>query len=359
VGARWLPFESPENRCTVFGILRYKAGGGMPMDSFRAWRITKADGGQAVEAVRFPAAELMEGEVTVRVAFSTVNYKDGLAITGKLPVVRRWPMIPGIDFAGTVEASDSPEWKVGDAVVATGWGLGETHLGGYAEIARVKAGWLVPLPHGLEMSEAMAIGTAGFTALLAVMALERQGLKPDGGPIVVSGATGGVGSVAVALLARLGFTVHAVTGKAEQADYLKELGAAEVLARSELGGPVKPLAKERWAGGIDTVGGAPLANMLAATRAEGAVAACGNAAGLDLPGSVAPFILRGIALLGINSVYIPPARRREAWARLARDLDRALLARMTTTIGFDDIPAWAEKIVAGGVRGRVVVRIGE
>jgi acrylyl-CoA reductase (NADPH) len=328
------------------------------MSTFRALRIDKGDAGQTVAAVDFDEADLMEGDVVVRVSHSTVNYKDGLAITGKSPVVRRFPMIPGIDFAGKVTASTHPEFKTGDEVVLNGWGVGETHLGGYAEVARVKGDWLVPLPEGLSPAEAMAIGTAGYTAMLCVMALERHGVTPARGPVLVTGAAGGVGSVAVALLAKLGHHGVASTGRPEEADYLKALGAAEILPREELAAPGKPLAKERWAGAIDSLGSVPLANVLAATREGGAVAACGLAAGMDLPTTVAPFILRGVSLLGVNSVTVPKPIRVEAWGRLAKDLDRAKLASITRTIGFDEIVPTAQAILDGKIRGRVVVEIG-
>jgi len=320
--------------------------------------IEKADGGTKAALTTFDEANLMDGDVTVRVEYSTVNYKDGLAITGKAPVVRRFPMIAGIDFAGTVEASSHPAWKAGDKVVLNGWGLGETHLGAYAEKARVQGDWLVPLPASMSARDAMAIGTAGYTAMLAVMALDRHGLTPDMGPIAVTGAAGGVGSVAVALLAKRGFTVHAVTGRPQEADYLKELGAAEIVPRAELSGPVKPLAKERWAGGIDSVGSTTLANLLSMTRYGGAVAACGLAGGMDLPSSVAPFILRGVCLYGIDSVMCPLERRKEAWKRLETDLDRQKLATMTREIGLSELPEAAAAILKGEVRGRIVVKIG-
>ncbi len=330
------------------------------MDTFRALVIRRDEAtnkqGMAIETLT--PDTLMDGDVDVRVEYSTVNYKDGLAITGKLPVVRRFPMIPGIDFAGTVTASSRVEFQPGDKVILNGWGLGETHMGAYAEMARVKGDWLIPLPEGFTGAEAMAIGTAGYTAMLAVLALEAHGAAPGHGPAVVTGASGGVGSMAVALLAGLGYAVAAVTGRADEADYLKGLGAGEVVERAELSDAPRLLGKERWASGIDAVGGTILANVLSMTRAEGAIAACGNAAGMDLATSVAPFILRGVSLLGINSVYQPKARRIEAWARLARDLDRDKLAAMTTTIGFDGIARAASDIVAGKVRGRLVVEIG-
>ncbi|MFE1600878.1 acrylyl-CoA reductase (NADPH) [Methylobacterium sp. ID0610] len=327
------------------------------MGRFKAVVIEKGEDGQRVALTTFDEADLMEGDVTVRVTHSTLNYKDGLAITGTLPVVRRWPMIPGIDFAGVVEQSSHPDWKPGDAVVLNGWGTGETHLGAYAEKARVRGDWLVPLPASFTPQQAMAIGTAGYTAMLSILALERHGLAPERGPVLVTGASGGVGSVAVALLAAGGWHVIAATGRAAEADYLRGLGAAEIIDRAELSKPAKPLAKERWAAAIDTVGSTTLANALAMTRHGGAVAACGNAGGMDLPGSVAPFILRGIALLGIDSVMAPLPLRREAWNRLARDLDPGKLAAMTTTIGLEDVIATAPEILAGRVRGRVVVAV--
>jgi acrylyl-CoA reductase (NADPH) len=327
------------------------------MGTFRALRIDKADGGQSVSAVDFEEADLMDGDVVVRISHSTVNYKDGLAVTGKSPVVRRFPMIPGVDFAGKVVSSTNADFSEGDQVVLNGWGVGESHLGGYAELARVKGDWLVPLPEGLEPADSMAIGTAGYTAMLCVMALERHGVTPARGPVLVTGAAGGVGSVAVALLARLGHEVVASTGRAEEADYLKGLGASSIIPREELAAPGKPLQKERFAGVVDSVGSVPLANAIAQTMAGGAVAACGLAAGMDLPTSVAPFILRGVSLLGINSVTVPKPIRIEAWSRLAKDLDREKLRSMTKTIGFDEIVPTAEAILEGNVRGRVVVEI--
>jgi acrylyl-CoA reductase (NADPH) len=299
----------------------------------------------------------MEGDVTVRVEWSTLNYKDGLAVTGKAPVVRRFPMIAGIDLAGTVEQSSHPQWKAGDKVICTGWGMGETHLGAYAEKARVKGDWLVRLPAGMSTRDAMAIGTAGFTAMLAVLALEKHGLSPKDGAIVVSGAAGGVGSVATAVLSRLGYQVIASTGRLSEAAYLKDLGAAEVIDRSELSGPAKPLAKERWAGGVDSVGSSTLANILSMTKYRGAIAACGLAAGMDLPSSVAPFILRGVCLLGIDSVMCPIELRNVAWSRLASDLDPGKLVEITHEIGLDEVIAAGARILAGEVRGRIVVKI--
>lgn len=327
------------------------------MATFKAIRIDKAEKGTTVALTQFDEAELMEGDVTVRVEWSTLNYKDGLAVTGKAPVVRRFPMIAGIDFAGTVEASSHPQWKAGDKVICDGWGLGETHLGAYAEKARVKGDWLVRLPEGMSAREAMAIGTAGYTAMLSVLALEKYGLTPSDGSIIVTGAAGGVGSVAIAILSKLGYRAVASTGRMAEADYLKDLGAAEVIDRAELSGPAKPLAKERWAGGIDSVGSTTLANVLSMTKYGGAVAACGLAAGMDLPTSVAPFILRGVCLLGIDSVMCPIERRKIAWSRLASDLDRGKLAEITQEIGLEEVVGAGAKILAGQVRGRIVVKI--
>ncbi len=327
------------------------------MQIFKAIVIEKTGDGQKAGLTDFDEKDLMEGDVTVRIEWSTVNYKDGLAITGKSPVVRRFPMIPGVDFSGTVEASSHPDWKPGDKVICNGWGIGETHLGAYAEKARVKGDWLVPLPPSISAREAMAIGTAGYTAMLAVMALERHGLTPAHGPAIVTGAAGGVGSVAVAILARLGWHVIASTGRSQEADYLKSLGASEIIERKELSAPGKPLAKERWAAGIDSVGSTTLANVLSMTRQRGAIAACGLAGGMDLPTTVAPFILRGVALLGIDSVMCPLERRREAWKRLESDLDRAKLAAMTHEIGLADVLTVAPHILDGQVRGRLVVKV--
>jgi acrylyl-CoA reductase (NADPH) len=328
------------------------------MAKFKAIVVEKADKGQSVSLTEFDEANLMDGDVTVRVRWSTINYKDGLAVTGKAPVVRRFPMIPGIDFAGEVETSSNPNWKPGDKVILNGWGTGETHLGAYAAKSRIKGQWLVRLPDGMTERDAMSIGTAGYTAMLAVMALERHGLKPGGGPVLVTGAAGGVGSVAIALLAKLGFTVIASTGRAEEADYLKSLGASEIIGRAELSAPPKPLAKERWAGGIDSVGSTTLANALSMTKYGGAIAACGLAGGMDLPGSVAPFILRGVSLLGIDSVQCAMEQRNAAWRRLASDLDRGKLQAMTREIGLDEVASVAGTILEGRVRGRIVVKIG-
>jgi acrylyl-CoA reductase (NADPH) len=325
---------------------------------FQAIVIEKADKGQTVSLTEFDETDLMDGDVTVVVRWSTLNYKDGLAITGKAPVVRRYPMIPGIDLAGEVEASSHPDWKPGDAVILNGFGLGETHLGAYAEKARVKGEWLVRLPARLSARDAMAIGTAGYTAMLAVMALEHHGITPERGPVMVTGAAGGVGSVAVALLSKLGYQVTASTGRREEADYLKQLGAAEVIDRGELTGAIRPLARERWAASIDSVGSTTLANALSMIKYGGAIAACGLAGGMDLPTSVAPFILRGVSLLGIDSVQCPPERRKIAWQRLASDLDRGKLAAMTSEIALSEVIDRAPIILEGRIRGRIVVKIG-
>jgi acrylyl-CoA reductase (NADPH) len=326
------------------------------VETFKAILVNRGeDKKQSVAIAELSEADLMEGDVTVAVEATTVNYKDGLAITGMAPVIRRFPLVPGIDFAGTVLASSHPDWSEGDRVILNGWGVGETHFGAYAGVARVKGDWLVRLPEGMTPFEAMAIGTAGYTAMLCVMALERHGVVPARGPVVVTGAAGGVGSVAISLLSRLGYHVIASTGRTSEEAYLKELGAAEVIARDELSGPARPLGKERWAGGVDAVGSHTLANVLSMTSYGGAVAACGLAGGMDLPSSVAPFILRGVSLLGIDSVMAPRRLREEAWGRLAADLDRAKLAALSTTIGFGDIVDTARAIVEGKVRGRVVV----
>ena len=327
------------------------------MATFKAIVIDKADTGQTVQLTDFDEKDLMDGDVTVRVDWSTVNYKDGLAVTGKAPVVRRFPMIAGVDFAGTVDSSSHPKWKPGDQVILNGWGLGETHLGAYAEKARIKGDWLIRRPLGISARDAMAIGTAGYTAMLAVMALERAGIDPSRGPVVVTGAAGGVGSVAVALLAKVGYAVAASTGRPEEADYLKGLGASEIVNRDELAGPARPLAKERWAGGIDVVGSTTLANVLSMIRYGGAVAACGLAGGMDLPTTVAPFILRGVSLIGIDSVMCPLARREAAWRRLETDLDREKIAAMANEIGLEEVIATGRRIVDGKVRGRIVVKI--
>ena len=327
------------------------------MAAFKAIVIDKTEGGQTVRLTDFDEKDLMDGDVTVAVEWSTLNYKDGLALTGKSPVVRRFPMIAGIDFAGTVETSSHPAWKAGDRVILNGWGLGETHLGAFAQKARVKGDWLVRLPEKISARDAMAIGTAGYTAMLAVIALERAGVVPARGPVIVTGAAGGVGSVAIAILAKLGYTVIASTGRPTEADYLKGLGAAEIIERKELTGAPRTLGKERWAGGVDAVGSTTLANVLSMTRYGGAVAACGLAGGMDLPTSVAPFILRGVSLIGIDSVMCPLPMRQEAWRRLETDLDPGKIAAMTSEIGLGDVIDAGARILAGEVRGRIVVKI--
>jgi acrylyl-CoA reductase (NADPH) len=324
---------------------------------FQALLLAKDDAGFRAGLATLDEAPLPAGDVLVRPEWSTLNYKDGLALTNRSPVVRVWPMVPGIDGAGTVLESSHPDWKPGDRFVHNGWGVGETHWGCLAERARLKGDWLVKLPAAFTPRQAMAIGTAGYTAMLCVLALERHGLAPGAGDVLVTGATGGVGSVAVALLARLGYRVVAATGKAAEADYLARLGAAQVIDRAELAAPGKPLQKERWAAVVDAVGSHTLANALAQTRYGGVVAACGLAQGMDLPASVAPFILRGVTLAGIDSVMCPRPRREQAWARLARDLDPALLEAMTTEIGLDGAIDAAGRLMAGQVRGRVVVRL--
>ncbi|MGA3139290.1 MAG: MDR family oxidoreductase [Xanthobacteraceae bacterium] len=327
------------------------------MTTFRAIVIDKSAAGQDVRLAEFDENDLMEGDVTVAVDWSTVNYKDGLALTGKAPVVRRFPMIPGIDFAGTIESSSHPAWKAGDKVVLNGWGLGETHLGAYAEKARVKGDWLVRLPGTMSTRDAMAIGTAGYTAMLAVMALEHAGVTPSRGPVVVTGAAGGVGSVAIAVLAKLGYAVTASTGRPSETDYLKGLGATDIIDRKELTGSPRALAKERWAGGIDAVGSTTLANVLSMTRYGGAVAACGLAGGMDLPTSVAPFILRGVSLIGIDSVMCPMELRQQAWRRLETELDRGKIAAMTSEVDLANVIETGTRIIDGQVRGRIVVKV--
>jgi acrylyl-CoA reductase (NADPH) len=325
--------------------------------TFRAVRADKTDAGQTVRFVDMEHADLMDGDVTIRVTHSTVNYKDGLALSGKSAIIRSFPMVLGVDFAGIVETSGRPDFAPGDEVILTGHGLGETHFGGYAERARVNGDWLVKLPAGLTRAEAMAIGTAGFTAMLALIALEQAGLEPSLGAALVTGAAGGVGSMAISLLADKGWTVVASTGRLAETGYLKSLGAAEVIDRATLSAPGRPLGKERWAAAVDSVGSTTLANALAQTRYGGAVAACGLAGGMDLPATVAPFILRGVSLLGIESVHCPAPRRLEAWRRLAADLDRAKLAAMTETIALDQVFDAGARIVKGETRGRLVVTI--
>ncbi|WP_277964524.1 acrylyl-CoA reductase (NADPH) [Pseudomonas sp. RIT-To-2] len=324
---------------------------------FNAIVIEKDDTGQRATVQALDEDQLPAGDVTVDVAYSTLNYKDGLAITGKGPVVRSFPMVPGIDLVGTVSHSSHAFCQPGDTVLLNGWGVGEGHWGGLAQKARVNGDWLIPLPSAFTPAEAMAIGTAGYTAMLCVIALERHGVAPDQGDVLVTGANGGVGSFAIALLARLGYRVVASTGRSSEHEYLKRLGASEVIDRASLAEPGKPLGKERWAGAVDSVGSHTLANVCATTRYHGAVAACGLAQGMDFPGSVAPFILRGVSLLGIDSVKRPQADRIEAWERLARDLDRDLLALISHEIGLSEVVAVAAQLMDGQVRGRVVVDV--
>jgi acrylyl-CoA reductase (NADPH) len=327
--------------------------------TFKAFLLTREDGEEpSLDWTDVDEQDLMDGDVTIAVSHSTVNYKDGLALTGSSPVVRRWPMIPGIDLAGTVRESDHGGIAAGDEVVLNGWGAGETHLGGYAEVARVPGGWLVPKPAAFTAAQTMAIGTAGYTAMLCVLALEDHGVTPDRGPVVVTGAAGGVGSVGVSLLSQLGFEVHASTGRAaEEGDYLRSLGAREIIDRSELSEPGRPMGKERWAAAVDTVGSHTLANVLAQTRYGGTVAACGLAQGMDLPASVAPFILRGVTLAGVDSVMAPAELRTEAWGRLASDLSPELLDSLTEVHPLADAPQLGADILEGKVRGRVVLTV--
>ncbi len=324
---------------------------------FKAILIEKDDQGYRAGLTELDDSALPEGDVTVRVAYSTLNYKDGLAITGRSPVVRKFPMVPGVDLVGTVEHSSHPDYQVGDAVVLNGWGVGETHWGGLAQRARLKGDWLVPLPAAFTPWQAMAIATAGYTAMLCVMALERHGVTPAQGEVVVTGAAGGVGSFAVSLLAKLGYSVAAVTGRPQEADYLKGLGATTVLDRAEFTAPGKPLAKERWAGAVDTVGSHTLANVCAQMKYRGTVAACGLAGGMDFPSTVAPFILRGVTLAGVDSVMCPRPDRLQAWQRLATDLEVSHLDAITRTIGLAEALDVAPQLLAGQVRGRVVVDV--
>ena len=324
---------------------------------FQGLLVNKDESGYRTTLQSIDDSVLQDGDVTVQVEWSTLNYKDALAITGKSPVVRRFPLVPGIDFAGTVSHSSSERWSVGDKVILNGWGVGENHCGGLATQARVKADWLVPLPAQFTTRQAMEIGTAGYTAMLCVMALERHGLHPGDGDVLVTGANGGVGSVAVALLARLGYRVVASTGRVQEAEFLKSLGAAQVIDRAELSAPGKPLGKERWAGVVDSVGSHTLANACAGTRYGGAIAACGLAAGMDFPASVAPFILRGITLYGVDSVMAAPALRRTAWDRLAHGLDATALQAISHEVTLSQVIDLAPELLAGTVRGRVVVNV--
>jgi acrylyl-CoA reductase (NADPH) len=324
---------------------------------FKAIVINKDDKGYRAELEQLEESALPAGDVRVRVQYSTLNYKDGLAITGKGPVVRNFPMVPGIDFAGEVLESTSPEFKVGDGVLLNGWGVGEGHWGGLAQQARVKADWLIPLPKGFTAKQALAIGTAGYTAMLCVMALQKHGVKPADGEVLVTGAAGGVGSFAIALLSKLGFTVVASSGRPQEADYLRSLGAAEVIDRSSLSEPGKPLARERWAAVVDSVGSHTLANACAATKSEGAVAACGLAQGMDFPASVAPFILRGVTLYGINSVTVPKAKRIAAYEQLSALVDLKTLDAISHEISLGEAIQYADALMKGNVRGRVIVDV--
>ncbi|KFX69712.1 alcohol dehydrogenase [Pseudomonas taeanensis MS-3] len=323
----------------------------------KAILVDKSEDGYQARMTELEDVRLPEGDVTVRVEFSTLNYKDGLAISGRGPVVRRFPMVPGIDLAGTVEVSNHARYKIGDRVLLNGWGVGETHWGGLAQKARLKGDWLIPLPDQLSARQAMAIGTAGYTAMLCLMALERHGLSPDSGEVLVTGANGGVGSFAIALLAGLGYSVTASTGRPAESDYLKRLGATTIIDRAELSSPGRPLASERWAAAIDSVGSHTLANVCASTRSDGAVAACGLAQGMDFPATVAPFILRGISLLGINSVTRPYEERVAAWQRLCSDLNLAQLDEITREIALSEAIDVAHDLLDGKVRGRVVVDV--
>lgn len=328
------------------------------MSDFQALMLHEAEGKVSAALERLGDDRLPAGDVTVRVDYSTLNYKDGMILNGLGRLVRQYPHIPGIDFAGTVEASDNPAWRPGDKVILTGWRVGEVWWGGYAQKARVKGEWLVPLPEGLSTRHAMALGTAGLTAMLAVMALEENGVSPDKGEVLVTGAAGGLGSVATTLLARRGFTVAASTGRADQHDYLRHLGAQIIVDRAELsGGAAKPLLAERWAGCVDSVGGPTLAHVLASLRLHGAVASCGNAGGVELNTTVLPLLLRGVAVLGIDSAQCPTPRRIQAWQRLAAEMPRDLLDELTSEIALADLPDAAGKILKGQVRGRLVVDV--
>ena len=324
---------------------------------FKAILVNKDDQGYRAELAQVDESSLPEADVRVKVLYSTLNYKDGLAITGKGPVVRSFPMVPGIDFAGEVLESSSPDFKVGDMVLLNGWGVGEGHWGGLAQQAQVKADWLIPLPKGLTAKQALAIGTAGYTAMLCVMALEKHGTKPSDGEVLVTGAAGGVGSIAIALLSKLGFKVVASTGRMAEAEYLKKLGAAEVIDRASLSAPGKPLAKERWAAVVDSVGSHTLANACAQTKSDGAVAACGLAQGMDFPSTVAPFILRGVTLYGINSVTVPRGKRIAAYEQLSKLLDLKTLDEISHEISLADSIEYAQKLMAGNVRGRLIVDV--
>jgi len=330
----------------------------MPVSTFNAIVIDKDESGYRVKLTAVNEADLPEGDVTVRVSHSTLNYKDALALTGKSPIVRSFPMVPGIDLAGIVEESQASAFKPGDKVLLNGWGVGEGHWGGLAQMARLKSEWLIPLPEAFTPSQAMAIGTAGYTAMLSVIALEKHGVKPEHGEVLVTGANGGVGSFTIAILAKLGYQVVASTGRVAESDYLKQLGAARIIDRATLSEPGRPLAKEQWAAAVDSVGSHTLVNVCAGIKYRGIVAACGLAQGMDFHGSVAPFILRGVTLAGIDSVTRPQADRLEAWSRLAADLDTSLLPLISREIGLSEVIDIAPQLIAGQVRGRVVVDTG-
>lgn len=328
----------------------------MSRDSFRALIVDQVDGQPRAAVREAGQEELPAGDVLISVAYSCLNYKDGLAVTGQGKVIRSYPMVPGIDLAGTVVESGSPDFKPGDEVIVTGWGVGESHWGGFAQLARMQAGWLVPLPEGLTMRQAMAIGTAGFTAMLSVIALEERGLTPEAGEVIVTGASGGVGSIAVAILARLGYHVVGSTGRTELHDYLRKLGARDIIDRSELAQPPsRPMVSGRWAGAIDVVGSHTLASLLAAMAPNSSIAVCGLAGGSDLQTTVFPLILRGVSLLGINSVLVPQAQRLQAWRRLAQDLPQDILEMMTQVAPLDEVITLSQQIIKGEVQGRIVV----
>ena len=326
-------------------------------NTFRAYQITKDKKGQKVTLAALTELDLMDGDVTVKVEYSTLNYKDGLAMTGKAPVVRRFPLIPGIDFAGTVTASENSSFSAGDKVLLNGFGVGEVHNGGFSEVARVDGNWLIPLPKGITARQAMAVGTAGYTAMLCVLALENHGITPESGNILVTGAAGGVGSVAISILNKLGYRVVAVTGRSSEHDYLVSLGATRIVERKLFSKQAKLLDKEQWAGAIDVAGGNTLANVLSQMKYGGAVAACGLAESMELPASVAPFILRGVTLYGIDSVMASIAKRKRAWQRIVEDLDLNKLETLSTEISLEELPGAAEAILSGTIRGRTVVKI--
>ncbi len=327
------------------------------MQTFKALMARKTDDGFDAKWEQISEDELMDGDVTVRISHTTINYKDGLALTGNAPIIRRWPLIPGIDFTGTVEASSHSEFAKGDEVILNGWGVGEGHHGGYAEVARVSGDWLVKRPPAFTPAETMAIGTAGYTAMLCVLRLEANGVTPDKGPVLVTGASGGVGSVAISVLAKLGYNVTAATGRLGETDFLKSLGATDVIDRAELAERARPLDKERWAGAVDVAGSGTLSHILATTKYNGTVAACGLAHGMDLKTTVMPFILRNVTLAGVDSVMAPKEKRVAAWARLATDLDRGKLADLTVTKPVEAVQDLAPKILAGQVRGRGVLEV--